>query len=144
MGFLNTKLGALAKNISKSKEKDYEKEAFNQSVLNQMADLNNEQLDEGVYADGTDTPDYAPYTIEIKKAQGKIWQHMNFKDTGETRESITYIFSNGKLTIRMNDMFNLLQNYSVEIIGLTSESIDFLKPEIIENIQEKIYEQFNT
>ena len=138
MGFLATRLGQFAKSISALSVEDIEREAYNDGVLATMADLNTEyQLDElGVFADGTDTPDYSPYTIDIKKAQNKLYSHMNFDDTGETRSSITYIYD-GNLRVEFNDRFELQSKYG-NVFGLTSQSIEEIQPEITENIRDFI------
>ena len=138
MGFLATRLGQFAKSISALSVEDVEREAYNDGVLATMADLNTEyQLDElGVFANGTDTPDYSPYTIDIKKAQNKLYSHMNFDDTGETRSSITYIYD-GNLRVEFNDRFELQSKYG-NVFGLTSQSIEQIQPEITENIRDFI------
>lgn len=138
MGVLNTLLGSFAKEISSLKVIDFEVAAYNDSVLTQMVDLNiDTQLDElGVFSDGSKTPDYSPYTIEMKKSEGKLYSHMNFDDTGETRESIDYIFD-GELKVQYEDRFDLVGERG-EVFGLTDDSIDYLKPEITENLQDFI------
>lgn len=114
--------------------------AMDDEMMRKMKILNvHDQLDKkGIYADGTDTPDYAPITVEIKRREGKIWQHMNFRDTGETVNSIKYSPIKGGVKITLKDRHNLLQNYSPEIIGLTDENKQELHEPIIENIQKEI------
>lgn len=138
MGLKDTPFYKYIERVSKLTHTQIMSKAYSENVLAQMADLNLEQLDRGVYSDNQDTPDYSPYTIEIKKAQGKIWQHMTFDDTGETRRSIRYVYRGGKLQVLINDRFNLLRNYSENIIGLTQTSIADVQDEIRENIQEQI------
>lgn len=138
MGFLNTRFGAYARKMAKLSERKVMQKAYTPSVLAQMADLNTQQLDEGLFADNTDTPDYSPFTIEIKKALGQEWQFMTFYDTGETRNSIRYLVRGGKLVVTMNDQFNLMDEYSENIIGLTPNSIEDVKDEIIEEIQSQM------
>lgn len=137
-GFLGTRLGIFVKAMAETKPSALKKEAYNDSVLDQMTDLNVEyQLDElGVFADGTDVPDYSPFTVQMKRAEGKRFDHMNFDDTGETRKSITYTY-NGKLSVNYTDRFGLVAKYG-QVFGLTMESIDEIQPEIIENIQDAI------
>lgn len=137
MGILDTALGEYVKRVARLTENKVKAVAYDDSVLRQMADLNNQQLTDGVYSDGSDTPDYSPYTIELKKIEGKIWQHMTFEDTGETRQSIRYVYRGGKLQVLINDRFNLLSEYSENIIGLTTNSISDVQEEILENIQEQ-------
>lgn len=134
----DTAFGIYVDSISKLTNEKVMKKAFSQPVLDQMAELNNQQLDKGFYSDEEPTPDYAPYTIQLKKLQGKIWQHMTFDDTGKTRDSIKYTYSGGRLKVEMDDRFDLTLNpdYSPNIIGLTPNSIENVQVEILENIQE--------
>lgn len=136
MGFMNTVLGSYLKKVTRLTEQSVKQNAYSQSVLDQMADLNNEQLDDGLYADGKDTPDYSPFTVQLKKAKGQQSEFMNFKDTGQTRESIEYLY-NGNLRAVMNDRFDLLTDYSRSILGLTQQSISDVQEEIKENIREQ-------
>lgn len=136
MGFMDTALGAYLNKVTKLTEQSVKQFAYSDNVLAQMADLNNEQLDEGLYADGSDTQDYAPTTSQIKREKGQQSEWMTFKDTGETRESIEYVY-NGNLRAVMNDKYDLLTNYSRSILGLTQESISDVQEEIKENIREQ-------
>lgn len=138
MGFLSTRLGVFAQSIAGLQVDEIEVQAYNDSVLSQMADLNTEyQLDElGVFADGTETGEYSPYTAQIKRSENKLYSHMNFDDTGETRSSITYIYD-GNLRVEFNDRFELQSKYG-NLFGLTSQSIEIIQPEIMENIRDFI------
>src|SRR5690554_4072928 len=97
-GFSGTRLGKFVNAMANAKVIDIEKEAYNDSVLDQMSDLNREQFNlHGLYPNGIDTPEYSPYTIELKAAKGQRYDHMTFRDTGQTQDSIEYFF-NGALT----------------------------------------------
>jgi hypothetical protein len=137
-GLINTRLGKFLKAVSTLSVRDVENEAYNKNVLDQMSDLNtDEQLyNQGVLADGTSTPDYSPVTISYKRAENKRYDHMTFKDTGEMYNSVNYYF-NGQLKVSWVDRYDLEENYG-QLIGLTKDSIDFIKPEIAENIQDLI------
>jgi len=137
-GLINTRLGRFLKDVSALSVRDVENEAYNKNVLDQMSDLNtDEQLyNQGVLADGTSTPDYSPVTIAYKRAENKRYDHMTFKDTGEMYNSVNYYF-NGQLKVSWVDRYDLEENYG-QLIGLTKDSIDFIKPEIAENIQDLI------
>lgn len=135
MPFLSTRLGNLAKDNAKLTKDKVLRQAFDKSVLNQMADLNVEQLNQGIYSDGSDTPDYSPVTIELKKSAGQTWEYMTFKDTGQFHSSIMFGYGKG-LKVFANDRYNLLEIYSPFILGLTGASIEDIKDEVIENIQQ--------
>ena len=139
MGLMSTRLGKFVDAMASATVLDIEKEAYNESVLAQMADLNTEVqlMEQGVFADGTDTPDYSPFTIEIKQAKRQPYDHMTFRDTGETHSSIEYSFNNGELVANWEDEYELEENYN-DFVGLTQESMDELKPEIAENIRDYI------
>lgn len=138
-GILDTRLGTFAKAMAKLSVSEIETEGYNRSVLDQMADLNTEsQLDElGVFADGSPTPDYAPFTVQMKIAEGKQYDHMNFKDTGEMHSSVVYIFDGINLRADWLDRYNLADNYG-QIVGLTPQSIGYIQPEITQNIRDFI------
>jgi hypothetical protein len=143
---VDTLVGSFVRKVTSHNVLQIEKKAYNDSVLAAMADLNTEsQLQEkGVFADGSDTPEYSPITVELKKLKNQRYDHMTFKDTGETLSSVRYIYNSGKLYVNWNDIHNLQSIYGNEkkrIIGLTGESINEIKDEIIENIQEKILEK---
>lgn len=133
----NTRLGSFVKSMATASVLDIETAAYNENVLVQMADLNKDQLnEEGLFVDGSDTPEYTPYTKKLKAEKGQPYEHMTFRDTGETQDSITYKF-NGNLVADWTDFHNLEENYK-QIVGLASESMDFIKPEISENIRDHI------
>src|SRR5690554_1258052 len=119
MGLMNTRLGKFVNAMANATVLDIEKEAYNDGVLATMADLNTEVqlMEQGVFADGTDTPDYSPFTIEIKQGKGQPYDHMTFRDTGETHSSIEYSF-NGEIVANWDDRFELQENYG-DLVGLT-------------------------
>lgn len=140
---VDTLVGNFVSRITSNNVFDFEKKAYNDAVLATMADLNVEsQLqDKGVFADGSDTPEYSPMTIEFKKIKSQRYDHMTFKDSGDTLSSVKYIYNSGNLYANWNDEHNLQDTYGTKqkrIIGLTNESINEIKEEIIENIQEEI------
>lgn len=140
---VDTLVGSFVRNVTSHNVLQIEKKAYNDAVLATMADLNvDSQLQEkGVFADGSDTPEYSPMTIELKKIKSQRYDHMTFRDSGETLSSVKYIYNSGKLYATWNDKHNLQETYGTKqkrIVGLTSESINEIKDEIIENIQEEI------
>ena len=140
---IDTLVGSFVRNITSHSVSFFEKKAYNDWVLATMADLNTEsQLQErGVFADGSDTPEYSPMTIEFKKIKSQRYDHMTFRDSGETLWSVKYIYNSGKLYATWNDEYNLQETHGTDtkrIIGLTNESINEIKDEIIENIKEEI------
>ncbi len=143
MGLMGTRLGKFVNAMASARAETIEYAAYNQSVLTKMSELNREQMnEEGVFSDGSSTPDYAPFTVEEKKRKGQRYDHMTFRDTGGTQRSIVYLF-NGDLVADWtdyNDILGYLSDKGLQStpIGLTQESMDELKPEIAENVRDYI------
>lgn len=137
---MQTVIGQLVRNAKKVTADKLWMKSMDDELMRKMKILNvHDQLDKkGVYSDGKDTPDYSPITIEMKKRENKLYSHMNFNDTGETRASIKYSPIKGGIEITLTDYHDLLTNYSPNIIGLTDENKESLHPTIIENIQNQI------
>lgn len=139
--FLNTKLGSLISRVRGLSVETVEREAYNDSVLSQMSDLNTESqlYDKGVLADGSATGEYAPITIDFYKPlaeqmgrDGKT-DHVTMKNTGELYSSINYKYENGALRVEYDDPNDLESDYGV-FAGLTDESKGDIIPEVKENI----------
>ena len=143
MGLMDTRLGKFVNAMANAKVSTIEYAAYNQSVLNNMSRLNREQMNDlGVFSDGSETPDYAPFTIQEKIRKGQRYDHMTFRDSGRTQQSIVYLF-NGDLVadwIDYNGIIDYLNDRNIDStpIGLTQESMDELKPEIAKNVREYI------
>lgn len=135
---MDTVIGTMLRHFKSLNATNLWESAVNDNVTAQMYDLNQDQLDDGLFSDGTDTPEYAPVTRIIKQRQGKKSEFMNFHDTGYTRSTIDFEPNKDGVMVDMVDRYDLLGGYSENIIGLTDESKDYLRDEIIENIQEKI------
>lgn len=138
--FLNGKLGQLAQRGAKLNIYKVEGMAFKPQILARMDELNVSQLvNQGLYSDNTPTPRYSPLTKAIKRSEGKIYNHMTFRDTGKTLASITYEWHDG-LLIYVNDRFNLLNKYSKNILGLTNSNKRMMYPKIKTNLINAIKE----
>jgi hypothetical protein len=122
----------------------------NETLQAEIIDLNQKQLyDEGVQADGTPTGDYAPITIAHYKplafSQGRDGRsdHITGKDTGETYDSMRPVIAYNAFTIEADDRNNIFKDLLPQGLGLTSESLTEIQPEIceliIEGIKERIF-----
>lgn len=122
---------------------------FDESSLQvQSIDLNQIQLyDKGINADGLTLGEYSPVTIGYWKplaaSEGRDGKTSNvtLKDTGEFYNSMKFEKDSQQFWIS-GDVnkggTNLMQIYG-QILGLTTESLDYLHDEILERYQEKVY-----
>lgn len=122
---------------------------FDESSLQvQSIDLNQIQLyDKGINADGLTLGEYSPVTIGYWKplaaSEGRDGKTSNvtLKDTGEFYNSMKFEKDSEQFWIS-GDVnkggTNLMQIYG-QILGLTTESLDYLHDEILERYQEKVY-----
>ena len=122
---------------------------FDESSLQvQSIDLNQIQLyDKGINADGLTLGEYSPVTIGYWKplaaSEGRDGKTSNvtLKDTGDFYNSMKFEKDSQQFWIS-GDVnkggTNLMQIYG-QILGLTTESLDYLHDEILERYQEKVY-----
>ena len=122
---------------------------FDESSLQvQSIDLNQIQLyDKGINADGLTLGEYSPVTIGYWKplaaSEGRDGKTSNvtLKDTGEFYNSMKFEKDSEQFWIS-GDVnkggTDLMQIYG-QILGLTTESLDYLHDEILERYQEKVY-----
>lgn len=104
----------------------------------QIIDLNQAQLfDKGIEADGVSMGDYSKASVEI---YGKRPGHITLKDTGEFYNSMKVSISADSFTVNGDTVKEGtdLQDRFPEALGLTTESIAEIIPEITESIIEKI------
>lgn len=96
------------------------------SQADYMADLNREQLDQGIRADGSPLPAYSPRTRKIKVLLGQQTDPMNLRDTGSFQDHIRTEKA-GKFgrELRSTDTKEeiLSNRYGEEILGLTVDNI---------------------
>jgi hypothetical protein len=91
-----------------------------------MADLNREQLNDGIKSDGTPiTPAYKPRTIEIKKRKGQPYNKVTLLDKGPFQAGIKASKKMGVFELESTDSKeeDLKEKYSEEIEGLTEENL---------------------
>ncbi len=115
-----------------------------------IADLNAEQMNKGLRADGSEiTPSYSPLTIAIKEEKGQPTDRVTLKDTGDYYKAIRVeVSSGGETKVINNDpkAEKLNKKYSKakgNILGLSDpyrrEYLnDHLRPTFSKNIEEAI------
>lgn len=121
----------------------------NETLQAQIIDLNQNQLyEKGIQADGTPTGDYAPITISHYKplaaAEGRDGRsdHITGKDTGQTYASMKVASLPDGFKIEADDRNNFFERED-KGLGLTSESLNEIRPEIkerfVETLREKVF-----
>ena len=103
----------------------------NPGIQQQLVDFNKAQLnDEGVFADGTPTGDYSPKTIAYKIRMGQPYDHVTLRDTGATQDSMNVKIQEDGAVINADTWKpgGDLGNRYPEMLGLTPESIDAIRP----------------
>lgn len=110
----------------------------------EIVDLNQHQLyDEGVQSDGSETGQYALKTIKYKEAYGDSrgipgnTAHITGNNTGVTYDSMRVQNNDDNFLIIAEDRNDFFKR-EPEGLGLTEESVDQIKPAIIEGMIERI------
>lgn len=110
--------------------------------LNTQEQLFDKGIDsEGVRLDVARGYGYANVTKQIKAQKGQPTDRITLKDTGEFYQSFRVDVREGVITINADaqkDDTNLFDEWGVDILGLTEESIKRLKPLVIENYKKYI------
>jgi len=110
--------------------------------LNTQEQLFEKGIDsEGVRLDVARGYGYANVTKKIKAQKGQPTDRITLKDTGEFYQSFRVDVREGVITINADaqkDDTNLFDEWGVDILGLTEESIKRLKPLVIENYKKYI------
>jgi len=126
------------------------------SLLNLIVTLNTEDqlFKKGEDALGNEiTPEYTPFTVELKQAKGQPTDRVTLKDTGDFYKSfLAHVDNSGDIIISADPIkideqtgleTNLTIKYGREIIGLNQHSLDILNEKIIlpaqKYIKEKIF-----
>ena len=137
-------MSTLSQTVKKLKSFDFEKALLkvykdNETIL---LDLNtDDQLGiKGILSTGDSLPDYRPFTIASK--QGKsgfagITEHMTLFGEGDFHKGFTLDATKFPLFIDSKDSKtnDLVNRYTENIFGLTKESIQELKEQLIDEIQ---------
>lgn len=104
-------------------------EAFNQNS-DYSEQLNREQLDQGLLADGGKLPSYKVITQEIKRKKGQQTEPMNLEDTGDFRDGFVHQAQGTDIFyISTDSKFSMLSAiYGPQIMGLNHDSAVKLMP----------------
>lgn len=133
-------LGDKIKSIASKTVESIVVRVFDPLILLQMAKLNyqNQLFQKGISEDGTFLPEYSPLTKKIKASKGAKYSNMTLHDTGAFYNSIVYKIDGDDILVKADDEHNLVGRYGDGILGLTDESKNVLKPEILERLKKAI------
>lgn len=129
----------MQQNIHELDSKNIVTEIIQQPLINsEIIDAQKAQWDVGLEADGSFMGNYSPISVsKYGKPDGPI----RLEDTGATRESIKVLVNDGSFTTTADLETHDLQLRFPNALGLTSESLSELMPEIKSNVIEKVKNQ---
>lgn len=123
-------------------------EAATIEAADTIIDMNIGQLyDSGENRNGQKiTPEYAPATVEIKRAKGQPTNRVTLRDTFKWQSSFWIQYYQDGFEIKASDWKTeqLTMKYGEEILGLQDESVKWLNenfylPTLIRELKNKIY-----
>lgn len=106
---------------------------------------NLEQLDEGLDMNLESLGEYSPYTIEVKKAKGQQYDHINLKDTGDFRDSFKIDVSRDSFEVDATDSKTdeLKEDFGAAILGINDEDVQrFVDTVLYRELNKKINLKF--
>jgi len=143
MPFSATRIYKYAQKVKQLNEQTLFRVVFNNEVIKEeIIYLNTEKqlFDKGQDARGIPLDeiggDYSPYTVELKRLKGQPTDRVTLKDTGAFYNSFTVTVRPFLILISADtqkDDNDLAQDWGQDILGLSNESIERLKPLVIEH-----------
>lgn len=108
--------------------------AFDNTLIQrEVIDLNQKQLyDEGVFADGSPTGQYAPFTLQYKTTEAPLLgydtrtDHVTFKDKGDFYASLRFENKRDEIVVTGNtvkDGVDIQEREGKPLVGLTKDSL---------------------
>ena len=149
MLFDKTRLFNYFREVSKLDERVLFKIVFSRDQIKEEIIYLNTQgqlFDKGINSRGERLDDLRGYgytisTKEIKEAKGQPTNRITLKDTGEFYRSFRVQVKPGEIVITADPIkedTDLVEQWGIDILGLTEQSIKRLKPTIIENYKQYI------
>ena len=96
---------------------------------------------EGVDGLGDKLEQYTPFTISIKENKNpkQPTDRTTLKDTGQFYNSFKVVANaGGEVKIVVNDIHDLTKKYGINILTLSDDGIEKIKPKVIEKIKEYV------
>ena len=111
-----------------------------------IIDLNTiDQLyEQGIDSRGVVLGDYSAYTKSLKQSKGQRTDHITLRDTGEFYNSFRIILNGNSLQIIANpikDDTNLFQEFGIDIVGLTEDSMSVVITKALQLVKPYIKQQ---
>jgi hypothetical protein len=106
-----------------------------------IVELNREQLNEGVRADGSPiTPKYTPFTIMKKIEKGQRFDVVTLRDTGSFQDKMKLFVAGAKFTVVSQDeKAKKLEGKYGDIMGLSDsgkkEAWLIVRPDVVQEIR---------
>ena len=132
----------IAKKFSKLDRNTIVKKALSNKDLQQLMiyrNTNYQLFEEGIDADGKSLGVYSKRTIEIKKEKGQPYNRVTLKDTGQFYASFEFENEDDQFAFSAQtekDDKDLAEVYGEKIIGLTDESLFYLRRPILDEVVE--------
>ena len=96
-------------------------------------------FEKGVDGLGKKLKQYTPFTISEKKKKGQKFSNTTLKDTGQFYNSFRVdVNQGGEVKIVVNDINDLTEKYGINILTLSDDGIEKIKPKVIEKIKEYV------
>ena len=98
-------------------------------------------FEKGVDGLGDKLEQYTPFTISIKesKTPKQPTDRTTLKDTGQFYNSFRVdVNQGGEVRIVVNDINDLTEKYGINILTLSDDGIEKIKPQVIEKIKEYV------
>ena len=87
---------------------------------------------------------YSPFTISEKQRKGDTFDRTTLNDTGKFYASFKVLVNNGEVKVYANDLHDLTDRYGENILTLSDEGIEKIKPKVIEIAQRYVIETILT
>jgi len=140
MGFVDfTKIDILLDTIENIDEGKIWAFSIDKEVQDEIIRMNTQDqlFEQGIDSLGRSLGDYSPFTIQIKKSKRQRVDHITLYNEGDFYNSFTVTVNEQYFEIDADDSSKydvpLFEVYGVDVLGLTEESMKYLKEMIIEN-----------
>lgn len=100
----------------------------------EIEDKQTEMLYSGLDGSGAAiSPEYRPFTVEVKKAKGQPYDRVTLKDEGDFYKKIRAEIDDAGVRLRGDDQktIMLMDKYGDEILKLSGKTIEEIKEEIL-------------
>jgi len=93
---------------------------------------------------GNTLKEYSPFTISEKKRKGERFEVTTLNDKGVFYNSLKVLVNGNQISVYSNDINDLSKRYGENILTLSNEGIQKIKPQIIEIAKRYVIETLPT